>query len=386
MTVDVVRADDMERRDVEIGGALSQQQFLAGRSVRITAQVTDDIFAIGRDITASGASAARISALGSAIDLGDSTFQDVLAAGADVRINGNVQDDVLVAVCPICWWSDGVFHLGTNARVSDELMVAAGTVEIRGEIGGDVRAVARKIVVSGSIGGKAEFKARQIVLEPGAELKGGLTARSPGKPQIDPDAKVTGPINAIVEDFEFPAPEEFMVFLIWGAVIFTVALFLGLLLLGIVLQIVTPSILQAAAQTVREQTWRSIGLGLFWMLILPASSAIAFATVIGIPIGIVIMAGFLLLCAFALVAVCYAIGLWLRHRKTDPLKPIGMWGRVGWTVLGLAITLLVGLVPIIGSILVFLALLAGVGAVAGNVWQRLNSGEASAKVTADPIT
>jgi hypothetical protein len=45
------QSDDSEREYVTLDGTHDDVQFVAGRTVRITATVSDDVFAAGRDVT-----------------------------------------------------------------------------------------------------------------------------------------------------------------------------------------------------------------------------------------------------------------------------------------------------------------------------------------------
>ena len=53
------QSGNLERENVTLEGSHTDMQFLAGRSVRVTAAVADDVFAAGRDVTFDGATAAN---------------------------------------------------------------------------------------------------------------------------------------------------------------------------------------------------------------------------------------------------------------------------------------------------------------------------------------
>jgi hypothetical protein len=45
------QSDDSEHENVTLEGSHTEMQFLAGRSVRVSADVADDVFVAGRDVT-----------------------------------------------------------------------------------------------------------------------------------------------------------------------------------------------------------------------------------------------------------------------------------------------------------------------------------------------
>jgi hypothetical protein len=86
-----------------------------------------------------------------------------------------------------------------------------------------------------------------------------------------------------------------------------------------------------------------------------------------------VIAVYIILAAMALVTSGYATGLWLRDRKPRGAMPSSASGRIGWTVLGLAVLLLTGAVPFVGWALLVLAFLAGLGAMTKSIWERLRA-------------
>lgn len=367
----VALADWRVGYDVTLEGTLAQQQFLAGRDVHLRADVTDKVFAAGRRITSDGGRIDMLVAAGTRIELKNSTFRDLLVAGTEVILDSTVENDVDAAVCPMCWWSSGRFELGSNGRIGDEARLAAGAIEIKGTVGGNLFAVARRIVISGTITGKADLRAKEIVIASGAQLGGELIAHSPSTPEIAADAKVAGPLRHTPSRFDLPEPRELVRRMVWIAVIGAIGVSLGIFVLGAALQIALPDLLQGAADRLSERPWGSIGRGLAWILLLHAAIFVASVTIIGIPLAVVLLAGLVILVTLGLVVAAYALGLWLRHRRKEPVVPLGTSGRIAWTLLGLAIILLVNVIPVIGWIFAFLAFLAGLGAVAGSVWRRL---------------
>ena len=157
-----------------------------------------------------------------------------------------------------------------------------------------------------------------------------------------------------------------------------VILLLGVLLLGVLAQLVVPGPLSRGAEGLRTELWGSICRGLAWMLLLPAVGAVLFASLIGVPAGVILMATFVLVLSLAFVTAAYAIGLWLRNRWAAARAPEPhTGGRIGWTLLGILILLFAWAVPIVGWIFALLALLGGLGAVTAVLWRQVRPTNAS---------
>jgi cytoskeletal protein CcmA (bactofilin family) len=372
------KAEVWAGREVVVTGDRAQQQFAAAERVRIEANVSDDVFAAGREVTVERARAHSLIAAAGRLIVRDSNIRDMFAAGLDVEFRGSIEDDAVVAVCPVCWWGSGRLLVGAEGRIGDDARLAAGTLEIEGSIGGNLHAAARRIVISGSVGGIADLTAKEIVIASGARLGGELIARSPAKPEIASGATISGPMRHIETEVNLPDPEDVSKAIAVVAVVASVALGLGVLLLGVLGQVAVPGLLYRSAERVRAEVWGSIGRGLAWALLLPAISALLFATLIGIPAAIVLLACFMVLLVLAFVTSGYAIGLWLRHRRPLPQAQPGIGGRIGWTLLGIVILMMAWVIPFLGWIFALLALLAGLGAVAGRISTQARATETAA--------
>jgi cytoskeletal protein CcmA (bactofilin family) len=355
--------------EAAIKGEHTKQQFAAGYRVQIGANVADDVFAVGREVTIEGARAHAVYTVGDTIVVKDSTLRDLFAGGHGIEIHGTIEDDAMVAVCPVCPWGSGHLLLGPTGRIGDEARLMAGTLEIKGTIGGDLTAFARRIVISGTVAGQADLRAKKIVIASGARLGGELVARSPKKPEIAADATIAGPVREIEAEVNIPDPEDLPRMAAWFALVAVVVLLLGVFLLGVLAQLTVPGPLSRGAAGLRTELWGSIARGLAWLLLVPASGALLFASLIGIPAGVILMATFVVLLALASVTAAYAVGLWVRNRRSAAAPEPGIGGRIGWTLLGILILLVAWAVPFVGWIFALLALLGGLGAVTTGLWQ-----------------
>jgi cytoskeletal protein CcmA (bactofilin family) len=363
-------------REVSITGDRTKQQFLAGYRVHVGATVADDVFAVGREVTIEGARARMVVTGADRIVVKDSVLHDLFASGQEIEIQGTIEDDAMVAVCPVCPWGSGRLLLGPAGRIGDDGHLVAGTLEIQGTVGGNLTAVARRIVISGSVSGKADLTAKEILIASRARLGGELVARSPKQPDIASDATVAGPVRHIETEVNIPDPEDLPKMIGFFAVAAAVVLLLGVVLLGVLGQLAAPGPLSRGAATLRTEPWGSIGRGLAWILLVPAVGALLFASLIGIPAGVILMAAFVVLLTLAFLTAAYTIGLWVRNRRAATVPEPRTGGRIGWTLLGILILLIAWAVPLVGWIFAFLALLGGLGAITAGLWPRMRRSEA----------
>ncbi len=357
--ISVANADD--KTITTLSGDHQKQQFVTGERVEVTnANVADDIFAVGRNVIFDTVSAKTVIAAGMSLSFKDITADDLVVAGGQMDLSGNIKDDVVAAVCPFCPMG-GRLHLTNDMQIGDDARLAGRDIAVDGRIGGDLYAAAQQFRLSGEVVGNARIEADRIVLAPGARIGGDLLYTSQTKPEVPDGAVIAGQVRQVESQLPFAEglPESW----IWYGVLAVTGFVVAILLLGAAVQLAVPGLLSNAVATVQAKPWSTLGRGLVFALVVPVAIALLMATVIGIPIGMVTAAGFVVLVALAFVAIAYCIGLYVRRLFGRQDVPTGLGSRILWTSLGILILLIVGLIPFIGWAIGVLAMIAGLGAV-----------------------
>ena len=357
--ISVANADD--NTISALSGDHQKQQFVTGERVEVTnANVADDIFAAGRNVIFDTVSAKNIIAAGMSLSFTGITADDLIVAGGRMDVSGNIKDDVVAVVCPFCPVM-GRLHLTNGMQIGDDARLAGRDIAVDGRIGGDLYAAAQQFRLSGEVVGNARIEADRIALAPGARIGGDLLYTSQTKPEVADGAIIAGQVRQVESQLPFAEglPESW----IWYGVLAVIGFGVAILLLGAAVQLALPGLLSNAVATVQAKPWSTLGRGLVLALVVPIAIALLMATVIGIPIGMVTAAGFVVLVALAFVAIAYCIGLYVRRLFGRQDIPTGLGSRILWTSLGIFILLIVGLIPFIGWAIGVLAMIAGLGAV-----------------------
>jgi uncharacterized membrane protein len=95
-------------------------------------------------------------------------------------------------------------------------------------------------------------------------------------------------------------------------------------------------------------------------------AALIMVTVVGIPIGLLILLAFPLAVSTGLVLASLGLADRLMNRGRTERT---FWGRVGYLIVGLLILTVIGLIPVVGFVVGVLALVVGLGA----FWQALRN-------------
>jgi len=355
-------SETFERENVTLKGSHTDMQFLAGQSVRITANVADDVFAAGRDVTFDSATVQNAIVAGYDVELRGGNVADMITAAANIKIGGVIKDDLVAAARSIRVSSDGT--IGGDARFASE------TIDMEGRINGNMRAAAARITITGKISGKADLLAQRIVIAPGATIDGDLIYRSDTKPEIAEGATIGGKIRRIEID---KSNLSVIVFSILGIGMFIMLSWaVAMLLLIIIVQLAFPSLLSAAAGQLQTNLWSNLGRGITGLLLTVALTGLLFASILAIPIGVAMLMGIAIVWLLGLVVVINYIGLLIRRRKRAPVDT-QVAGRIGWAVAGAIVLGIIALIPFVGGTVAGLALAAGFGAAAAELWKRLRT-------------
>ena len=326
----------------QVGG----DTFVAGDSPRVSQPVQGDLFAAGGELRIGAPVAGDLVAVGGALRMSAAAGQDLYAAGGRVELEGQVARNARVA--------GGSVSLAPQARIAGNASFAGGRIEMLGAVGGYLQAAGGRVLIDGRVAGDVEVAAGELELGPQARIAGKLRYRGGAPLRQDPDAQVQGGIERLempVRHFaeRAPAPAAFG---IWT---------LGLMVLAAVLVTAFPRISTRVTETARTRFGWSLLAGFLALVAIPAAVVVLLATVIGIPLALLALLDYFALLLVGYVAAGAALGdavleRWLAGRATHR----------GWRALFAALGVLaigiVALVPWLGALVAFLALIAGMGA------------------------
>ncbi|MGV3569363.1 MAG: hypothetical protein ACO1PB_02105 [Ramlibacter sp.] len=363
-------------------GAASNSErnvYAAGGQVRPAAEVKGDFTAAGGKVVVDQPIAGDAMLAGGSVDVRAPVGDDVRAGGGDVSIESTVGGEL--------------FATGANITLTPAAVVARGatlygsSVEIGGRVAGDLRATAARITIDGEVGGKAHLVADEIVLGPKARIGGALTYVSPSELRRAEGATIVGAVTREQGPSQRPGAmrerhwERSMTAPSWGGGILS---FLAFLAAGALFLLLLPRFGATASGRIRSSPWPALGIGFATAVATPVLAVLLFITVLGIPLGIALLALYpaLLLAGF-LVGVLF-IGELLAAAVRKDAPPRSYAAKVGWFAAALLLTLLLARVPFVGGVLVALLALAGIGACVLELYLR-RQGPGAGGAAATPL-
>ena len=326
---------------------IEHDYYAAGETVHIAGPVSGDVVIAGQRLTIDGPITEDVIAAGEIITLNGNVGDDVRAAGRVVQINGDVADHIVAA--------GETVTIGPQAKVGSWAWLAGRKVEVLGQVGQALKIGGEEVIIAGQIMGQVEIMAEQVRVLDEAVIQGSLRVQSPNPPDIAAGAIIRGDVTHVPMPEVEPAP------VLQAVLLVTVLVTMGLLLTGMVYFLLFPRFSVSAARQIEQAPLICLGLGFLVLLVGPLVILLLFTLGITILLGILLAAAYFLMVVIGgLTGVIYVADVGLRRlfKKEKAGKGLMVLSLIGaFIVLGL-----VQLIPLLGSLAVFLLSVLGIGA------------------------
>jgi cytoskeletal protein CcmA (bactofilin family) len=334
---------------------IDHDYYAAGETVHIAGPVSGDVVIAGQRLTIDGPVTEDVIAAGEIVTINGNVGDDVRAAGRVVQINGDVADHIVAA-------GESV-SIGPQARVGSWAWLAGRQIEVLGQVGQQLKVGGEEVIIAGQIGGDVKIMAERVRVLDDAVIKGALRVQSPNPPEIASGARILGDVTLVPMPEVEPAPVLQAVALV--GVLVTV----GLILTGIVYFLLFPHFSVTAARHIEQAPLISLGLGFLVLLVGPLVILLLFTLGVTFLLGILLAAAYFLMVVIGgLTGVIYVADVALRRlfKKEAAGKGVMVLTLIGaFIVLGL-----VQIIPLLGSLAVFLLAVLGIGALKYQFWQQ----------------
>jgi hypothetical protein len=269
---------------------------------------------------------------------------------------------VLLGLATPAWAQDGradeeFVVLSGRADVPEgeevgDLVVFHGSSAVDGTVNGSLVAFDAPVTISGEVDGDVVVFNGRVELRDGANVTGDVVSRS--EPAVAQGATIGGETERIQTNFNWDG-FGWVGRLAWWLAVSVSTLVVGLVLLWLVGR-GAPRIVDAG----RTGIGPSIGWGILAFFGLPILAIIALVTIVGIPLGLGVLAALGLIYAIGYSATAWIVG---RRILREPTAWILAF-LVGWGILRV-----LALVPILGGLVGFAAVVFGLGALAVVIWR-----------------
>ena len=324
--------------------------YAGGGTVVMTGEVTKDALVAGGNVRLDGPVGGDVFAVGGTVDVGGKVAGDVRAGGGNVFISGTIGGELVVA--------GGTVQILPGAVIAGDVLVAGGELTVDGTIGGKLTVAGGKVNLAGTVSGEAVVKGERVSIAESANLKGGLAYKAPAEAMIASGAKIFGGPKFERSDTATAAKDRRA-----GFVAFLTAWWLLKILMIILVGFVMLALFRGSMAKAVAHSLDHYGIEMFrgfaGLILIPVAAVLLAITVIGLPFTII---GFLSYGLLLILSSPYAAIVLGGAVARYGFKKTGE-GLVGWqwVVSGAIVFALLGLLPVIGWLIGFLAFLTAFG-------------------------
>jgi cytoskeletal protein CcmA (bactofilin family) len=333
-------------------GVIDDDLYVAGAQIELYATVSGDVVAAGGQLNLEGDTGGDVLAAGGTIALRGTVTDDARLAGGELRVLGQVGDDLLAA--------GGRIHVAPTATINGSALLTGGDIRIDGSIEQTLSASGGRVVIAGSVNGDVELWAEQVIIEKSAVITGNLHYKSPLEAEIANGVRIDGEVVYTAVDVDIKP-------VVAGAMLAGLMLLISAMLTAVVLYLLFPDFSLRVSQSLKNEPWLSLALGLAVFAGIPVLIAILFSTLIAAWLALILLAVYLvMLLAGYFIGAMFVATVGLDMLGKSSVSKAGYALSLAATLFVLAV---VSLVPLLGSLVSWVVLLAGLGALSKQLYQ-----------------
>lgn len=341
-----------EQAAIAQGETIEHNAYLAGGSLVSSGTIGGDLVAAGGTLVVNGPVGADLLAAGGNLSILGNVAGDLRAAGGTIAITGNVAGDLVAA---------GGNITAAGSKIGGDALLAGGSIRLTAPVSGSVYIRGGQVVIDAPITGHVDVRAQSLTLGSHAAITGDLTYEAPKAATMQDGASVKGKttFTPVVNVSEGPAA-AFALFSVW-----ILASLAALMLTALLFRALFRRYVVEAGNAVVARPWHKLGMGFIVFAVTPPAIFVLCLTVVGIPLGVVVGLGYAALLVvswmFTPVILGAFIETWWRSHA-----PQGQWQFI---VLGAIAYVVVGLIPVLGGIFKFVAILMALGTIIEKKWE-----------------
>jgi cytoskeletal protein CcmA (bactofilin family) len=348
--------------------------FMAGNYIRFQSDIVGDLNGASQELVFSGRGDGNINWAARWITINGPVSRSVRAFAQIIDINAPLGKNLLAMGQSIT--------VGPECEIQKDATIFGDEVTMEGSTGGELLIGADRVIIAGRVGGNLTLTAQQLEIKPTTVIQGDLDYKSPEKVKIEDNVVINGQIKwteyhkeTKQKTYNAFGPIKFitMMYLIiniaLSATVFLVTLFLGNTLMiplifiafiigALVIVALNRQLSIRAMTTIKKRFLVCLGLGILLLLLFPVAALLAILTLVGIPLGLIIVFAFGIFCFAGAMYSAHFVGFHIiRLLKISKEPPCFLCIFTGIIILAGLI-----LIPYIGWIITLLALSIGLGA------------------------
>jgi cytoskeletal protein CcmA (bactofilin family) len=303
--------------------------------VSLNQDVSDNYFGAGNQIETNAKISGDAFLFGNLINFKGTTLNNLFTGGQSVNISGNINKDVFIGGSNVT--------IDKNSVIDGNVYAGASTLTINGIIKGNLVVGGSDLTINGTINGDVKAFVNNIELGSTSNVANNISYTS----KNDISIKSGAVYHNITKNIPVTKTEN-------NNYSNSIYYLLSSLLIGILLIIFVPKTCNKLIEIINQKTLQSFGWGLLVLILVPILILISFLIIIGAPLALILIGLYIFMIYLTKIFVALAIGKKISNDK---------WSLVWSLTIGTVILFVIGLIPIVSTIVSFLTLFIGLGAI-----------------------
>lgn len=318
--------------------------FAAGKTIDISSEVNGDVFCAGQTITISGVIHGDVICAGQTVEISGSVEGDVRLVGQSVTVSAQVKGGATIG--------GQTFTLSSDGSINRDVSVGSATATFSGPVGRDIAAGGSDLILTSKVGRNVKAEVERISLRNGSQVEGNVEYTSKNKISKSSEALVAGKVTQI-------APTENRQNKRGAIFGFNLAWFLywvtAMVVTALTIVLLFPRLIHRSTDRLMRSPWASLLTGFVASIVMPVLLVLLAATVIGLPLAVIL--GLSWLVVFLLSGPVSAYFLGRKVLRGPTYRPLLI------LLTGAALLAALYFIPIIGFLILLVAFWLGAGTI-----------------------
>lgn len=318
--------------------------FITGKNVNIVGTVNGDVYCAGGTVDVSGTINGDLICGAQTITVSGVIDGNVRLGGQTITISGTIRNSVTIGAQNLV--------IDKDAIIGRDLLGGIQVATINGSIGRDVLAGTQNITINGEVGRDFKGGTENFTVGSAGSILGNVDYTSNNEVNIVSGGKIAGTVKRT----ETPVKTENTSFSPFAFTIgWFIYSFVALLITALVLVGLFPRIFKEAAASAKKKPGTTALVGIAAAFVTPIVIVLLMITVIGIPLALLILLGWLIAAVLSGPFASYMLGKLIMPESKSVI----------WVMLvGGALLIVTFFIPILGFVTMLVSYLFGMGMVA----------------------
>lgn len=340
-------------------GTTNTNYYFTGGNLKINADFDHDLVIAAGKAYLEGKVSGDVTVVGGEINLNNYVAGDLRVFGGTVNLSSTILGDLIII--------GGQVNLLPEANILGETTIIGGFLKQNAKLSKNSNIIAASVVLNGEISGDTDITTQSIVFAHGAKILSNLNYYAPIKAQEKEGSTITGTVRynqiSTIRETGFIKSAIINILSFW-----IILKFITTLILAFILVLLFKVFSQGVSDIANQSFFKSVLIGFLSFILLPVFFVILMISLIGLPLGILMILIYILIISLASAFAGIIIGTMVTHMlDKNPDKKVTFPNAV----IGIVLLTTVQFVPTLGDFTILFFALASIGAMIRFIYKSI---------------